>query len=232
MNVGESNSTFRRNKLNNNMKHKHHIIPRHAGGTDDPNNLIELSIEEHAEAHRKLYEQYGRPEDLSAWLGLQGLVNKKEIYQILLDKRRGIPLSTEVKEKISSSLKGRKNTWAEKISKSLKGRKNTWAVGNTYATVLKGVPKTKDHKEKISKSKLGKPRPDLIGNRLAATLNGRKKSKQHQNNINASLNKPETKAKISASWANKSIVTCPHCGVDGKEGHNMNRFHFNNCKRK
>ena len=26
------------------MKHKHHIIPKHAGGTDDPDNLIELSI--------------------------------------------------------------------------------------------------------------------------------------------------------------------------------------------
>jgi hypothetical protein len=28
--------------------HKHHIIPKHAGGTNDPSNLIELTIEEHA----------------------------------------------------------------------------------------------------------------------------------------------------------------------------------------
>jgi hypothetical protein len=41
------------------MKHKHHIVPRHMGGTDDPSNLIELTVEEHAEAHRKLWEQYG-----------------------------------------------------------------------------------------------------------------------------------------------------------------------------
>lgn len=32
------------------MKHIHHIIPRHMGGTDDPSNLIELTIQEHAEA--------------------------------------------------------------------------------------------------------------------------------------------------------------------------------------
>ena len=38
------------------MKHMHHIIPRHAGGTDDLSNLVELTIEQHAEAHRKLYE--------------------------------------------------------------------------------------------------------------------------------------------------------------------------------
>ena len=38
-------------------KHKHHIIPKHAGGSNDPNNFVFLTIEEHAEAHRKLYEE-------------------------------------------------------------------------------------------------------------------------------------------------------------------------------
>lgn len=44
------------------MTHKHHIIPRHMGGTDDPSNLVELTVEKHAEAHRQLYEQYGKLE--------------------------------------------------------------------------------------------------------------------------------------------------------------------------
>ena len=26
------------------MKHKHHIIPKHKGGTDDPSNLVELTV--------------------------------------------------------------------------------------------------------------------------------------------------------------------------------------------
>jgi hypothetical protein len=41
------------------MKHLHHIVSKHMGGTDDPSNLIELTVEEHAEAHRKLFEQDG-----------------------------------------------------------------------------------------------------------------------------------------------------------------------------
>lgn len=61
------------------MKHIHHIIPRHIGGTDDPSNLVELSVEEHAEAHRILYEQYGREEDRMAWLALSGQASKKEV---------------------------------------------------------------------------------------------------------------------------------------------------------
>lgn len=61
------------------MKHKHHIIPKHMGGTDDESNLVELTIEEHAEAHRKLYEEHGKLEDYLAWKGLSGQIGKSEI---------------------------------------------------------------------------------------------------------------------------------------------------------
>jgi hypothetical protein len=68
--------------------HSHHIIPQHAGGTDDPSNLIELTVEEHAEAHRQLYEQHGLIEDMLAWKGLAGLATKAEIHYELLSKAR------------------------------------------------------------------------------------------------------------------------------------------------
>ncbi len=61
--------------------HRHHIIPRHAGGTDDPSNIVELTIEEHAEAHRLLYEEHGHWEDKVAWLGLSGKIGKDEIIR-------------------------------------------------------------------------------------------------------------------------------------------------------
>lgn len=67
--------------------HKHHIIPKHAGGTDDPSNLVELTVEEHAEAHRKLYEEYGRIQDKLAYEGLKGLKSCQEIVYTLHSER-------------------------------------------------------------------------------------------------------------------------------------------------
>ena len=52
--------------------HVHHIVPRHMGGTNDKSNLVKLTVEEHAEAHRKLYEQHNRLEDKLAWKMLEG----------------------------------------------------------------------------------------------------------------------------------------------------------------
>lgn len=60
------------------MKHKHHIVPRYLGGTDEKSNLVELSVQDHAEAHRKLYEEYGNWQDFLAWQGLLKLLTTEE----------------------------------------------------------------------------------------------------------------------------------------------------------
>ena len=95
-------------------KHKHHIIPRHAGGTDHPDNIVELTIEEHADAHRQLYEQYGRWQDRVAWLSLSGIMKEQErIYEIMSNANRGNPSgfrhSEDYKKYMSEIRTGDKN---------------------------------------------------------------------------------------------------------------------------
>ena len=136
------------------MKHIHHIVPRHMGGTDDPSNLIELSVEEHAEAHKKLYEKYGCEYDRIAWLGLAGIIGKEEIVKKVISEankgktpwnkgakgvqknpylaelnrsRRGQPISDEAKVKVSAANKGRKRSeeFCEAQSKRLKGKRQS-----------------------------------------------------------------------------------------------------------
>ena len=195
------------------MKHIHHIIPKHLGGNDDPGNLVELTVEEHAEAHRKLYETHGRIQDKRAWLGLAKIMSGEEIINEILHS----PKSEEHKQK---------------ISKALKGRAAPWAIGNSNASVLAGRSRSEETKKKISSSKTGKARGDLKGNKFATVLKGRKKTEEHKQAVLNSLNRKEVKDKISASWANKPKITCPHCGIEGTQGHNMNRYHFDKCKRK
>jgi len=108
-------------------KHKHHIIPKHAGGSDDPSNIVELTVEEHAEAHRKRYEKYGDWQDKVAWKGLTGLIGKEDIQaeiarESILNRKRdpeewkkgwetrrrnGWKPSAETKQKQSDALKGK-----------------------------------------------------------------------------------------------------------------------------
>lgn len=68
------------------MKHKHHIVPRYLGGSDEPSNIVELTIEEHAQAHKKLWEELGNYQDFLAWQGLAGLMTKEEIVKIQLSE--------------------------------------------------------------------------------------------------------------------------------------------------
>lgn len=109
------------------IKHKHHIIPRHAGGTDEPSNLIELTIEEHAEAHRILYETYGRDEDRWAWLGLTGQIGKDEILRQIAMSQKGVKKPDGFGEKISAFRKTFKYTdeSKKKMSDAKKGKKLT-----------------------------------------------------------------------------------------------------------
>lgn len=65
------------------MKHIHHIIPKHMGGTDDPSNLIELTVEEHSQAHLRLYEQHGKKEDLCAYYMLSGKSQDPEFKKMI-----------------------------------------------------------------------------------------------------------------------------------------------------
>ena len=52
------------------------------GGTDDPSNLIERTIEQHAEDHRLLFIKYGHWQDELAWKGLAGLITHEEAARL------------------------------------------------------------------------------------------------------------------------------------------------------
>jgi hypothetical protein len=62
------------------LTHKHHIEPKYRKTNN--RNRIELSVQEHAEAHRVLYEQDGNWQDLVAWKCLSGAISKAEAIRM------------------------------------------------------------------------------------------------------------------------------------------------------
>lgn len=97
------------------VKHKHHIIPKHMGGSDDPSNLKELTIDEHAEAHRELYKQHGLKQDYVAWKTLEGSMPREEaIREIRIqsnkDRWKDPEFAERTAKKISESMK---QVWEE-----------------------------------------------------------------------------------------------------------------------
>lgn len=48
------------------------------GGSNDPSNLVKVTIEEHAALHKQLWEDLGYEEDKIAWLCLSGQITNQE----------------------------------------------------------------------------------------------------------------------------------------------------------
>lgn len=93
--------------------HKHHIIPRHMGGSDDPTNLIELSIEDHASAHKTLWETHGLWQDFLAWRMLSGQISAGEASQEA--QKMGQRLGGLMQSKEHKSRAGKSNTYENRV---------------------------------------------------------------------------------------------------------------------
>ena len=164
---------IRKDLISMTIYHKHHIVPRHAGGTDEPSNLVKLTIEEHAEAHRILYEEHGRWQDKVAWLTLSRQMTCAEaikMAQSLSNKGKNNAMYGMVGEKNpnyhnrgeKSPLYGKKQPkeWNVKKRKALIGRSLEDLHGKEKAEEIKNKyrkPKTEEHK-----AKLRKPKPKVV----------------------------------------------------------------------
>jgi hypothetical protein len=72
--------------------HKHHIIPRYTGGSNEPENLVEVTITQHAMFHFCNYQLSGNEEDRIAWKALSGQITINEAKleaQVLGCKKSG-----------------------------------------------------------------------------------------------------------------------------------------------
>lgn len=179
----------------------HHIIPKCLGGTDDVDNLIALTPEEHYLAHQLLvtihpnHAGLAYAADLMCYDANGKRTNNKSfgwVKRKISEHKKAQTLTDEQKENIRRKLTGRKHTPETKaaISKGCTGaRKNYKHSAETL--------------EKLKLSHKLKPR----------------------------THSDDTKSQISKSMVGKikEEIVCPHCGKSGGKPA-MTRWHFDNCK--
>ena len=111
------------------MKHKHHVVPRYAGGTDEISNLIEVTVEEHAELHFARYLEFGDGRDWLAYHSLSAQATSE--WWISYGGHRH---SDKAKLAIGKSKLG--NTYAlERYSLSQREKKNSYSLHKAWASV-------------------------------------------------------------------------------------------------
>jgi len=165
--------------------HKHHIIPKHMGGTDDPINLKELTVKQHARAHKKLYKEHGKWQDQIAYKMLSGQITNYEAQQQV---RRLANLGAQ-------HFKG--HTHTKKTRKAISEYQMVAKLGNQYRL---GKTFTQESRDKISNS--------LKGNQNGAGPSGTQKNPYKgkrtwlmgENNVSK---RPEVREKLRQAALNR-----------------------------
>jgi hypothetical protein len=123
------------------MIHKHHIVPKYEGGSDYAENIVELTVTQHAMWHFAEWCRKGNWQDQCAWQSLSGLIGKEEAHRMASSAGglagRGTkrsPNGGKVGGKVGGKIGGRKNVESGHLASiSSKGGKK----GGTIACAIK-----------------------------------------------------------------------------------------------
>lgn len=230
----------------------HHIIPKCLGGTDDAENICELSAEEHYVAHQLLAKM--NPHNVGLWSACKLMSNRCEvtnnkvygwirkranrlvgaqISKSYLDKKDKIAVSVGFESYINMV----ENIWElfvnEKMHYNIIAEKfnvNTYFVSRALQIYsennnLKHILKQAKYELKCRSQKEG--RSKFTKEQELNRLNSLKNVDYEARTLKQGSRIGELNPVFGKTWVHK-ILLCPHCNkeVGGK------RWHFDNCRSK
>jgi len=152
--------------------------------------------------------------NMAAWPMIDGRGENNGMY--------GKTHSEEAKRKMSEAKKGKKGkTRSEetkrRMSEAKKGENNP----------MYGKTRSEEHSRKISEANTGKTKSEEHKRNLSGSMTGKTRSEETRRKQSETM-----KGKPSALTGKpQEKVTCPHCKKTGGVSI-MNRWHFDNCKKK
>lgn len=200
-------------------KERHHIVPRCIGGSNDKDNIVELTAREHFLCHWLLHEMHPDNPGLFYAFSMMSIIPKENgnrykpssrIYEYCRMKMKEKIMSEETKAKISNSHKGKI------LSQEHKDKLSIAKIGKPGAN--KGRQFSESHRNNISNSRIGEKNWRYGKKHSEETKNKMRKPKSN-----------EAKNKMSESAKYRNKVECPYCKKVGQYNA-MQRWHFNHCK--
>jgi hypothetical protein len=143
---------------------RHHIVPRCVGGSDDNENIAELTAREHYVAHQLLIKIYP---------GVPGLT-----YAAVLMSGRGV-----LGKHAGRAYEWVRRRYAEQKSAAQKGKQRPPEAMAAMRAAVKAMVKSEEHRRKIGDTLRGRKAPDHVREKLSRAQKGRKHSEQHRVNF-------------------------------------------------
>ena len=231
-----------RNRMIDGYTEKHHVVPQSLGGSNNKDNLVDLTAREHFICHWLLTKIYTGEAKAKMIYALNGMKRSNEFAQ---------RYETKITARVYENLK---KQFSMVHSATMKGR-TPWN---------KGIPITEEQRTKNQKSALGKKHTDVAKSKISKAQIGRKKSEETKEKIRNAIKgkskgpmseegkrirsealkgkaKPQGMgAKLSATIAAQLAAgthytqqpkqTCPHCGIQANKAR-YNAFHGIKCKK-
>ena len=220
---------------------RHHIIPKSLNGTDDKNNLVDLTAREHFICHWLLTKMHTGEAKAKMIYALNGMKRSNKFaqrYETLITSRVYENLKKEFSVVHSATMKGRE-PWnkgvpiteeqREKNRIAATGKKRSAeAIAKTVAKQT-GQKRSEETKLKMSSSAKGKLKgPMSEENKLKISQGTKGKSKPA--GMGAKLS-ATVAAQIAAGthYSQQPKLTCPHCGVMASKAR-YNGYHGPACR--
>ena len=220
----------------------HHIIPKSLNGTDDKNNLVDLTAREHFICHWLLTKIY------------TGEAKSKMIYALNGMKRNGkftqryeTPITSRVYENLkkqfsvvhSASMTGRE-PWnrgvpiteeqREKNRIAATGKKFSQEVIEKRSAKIRGQKRSEETKLKMSLAAKGKPKgPMSEENKLKISQGTKGKAKPPGQG--AAISATVAAQRAAGTHYSQVKIQCPHCPVQASKAR-YNAYHGDKCKLK
>jgi flagellar biosynthesis GTPase FlhF len=248
---------YRKSKIPTGYTEQHHIVPKAFGGSNDKDNLVELTAREHFVAHRFLAKIHGGKMWSALWMmchckttsgkGLKVSSRTYEIAKIKHAQQVSVqfsgenhpnykrPMSEEQKKKISESLKGR---YSGELNPNF-GKKHDASTRAIISEKLKGRVGEKC-------AFYGKKHSDETRKKLSEIRRSENRSGEN-NSFYGKSHAEETRKRLSEKHSGKTLtdehrekiaqtirdrcaikVQCPHC-LRLISKNSINRFHNDNC---